>query len=98
MKTWIFLVLISFIFISSWTIQDRNGSDDIKVFPQPFASKTRVSSDMELYQIEVYSILGTKVLERSGEGELDFTNLPSGYYLVKAMSEKGELVKRVLKN
>jgi hypothetical protein len=79
-------------------VQDRNGSDDIKVFPQPFTSKTRISSDMELYKIEVYSILGTKVLERGGEGELDFTNLPSGYYLIKAMSEKGELVKRVQKN
>jgi hypothetical protein len=89
---------VSFIFVSSWTFADKDGSDSIRVYPQPIVSKTRITSDLELYNIEVYSILGSKVLERSSEGELDFSNLPSGYYLIKAMSEKGELVKRVQKN
>jgi hypothetical protein len=31
------------------------------------------------------------------EGILDFSELPSGYYLVKAYTNKGEFVKRVYK-
>jgi hypothetical protein len=37
-------------------------------------------------------------MEKDGQGELDFTDLPSGYYLIKAYSDKGDIVKRVQKN
>lgn len=98
MKAWIIIVFTALIIGSAWTIAERDGSESIRVYPQPIVGKARISSDLELYKIEVYSILGSKVLERASEGELDFSNLPSGYYLIRASSDKGELVKRVQKN
>lgn len=63
----------------------------------PVKGVTRISTESDALKIEVYNILGTKVLERQGEGDLDFSSMQSGYYIIKAYTEKGELVKRVQK-
>lgn len=92
------ILLFTVLIFCSWSSTDRDGSDTIRVYPLPIKDKARITSDLELYNIEVFSILGSKVLERTSEGELDFSNLPGGYYLIKASSEKGELIRRVQKN
>ncbi|MFY7860751.1 MAG: T9SS type A sorting domain-containing protein [Chitinophagales bacterium] len=93
-----FLIGLLFIGLVSMTIIDRDGSDSLRVYPQPIKGITKVTSDLEVLRVEVYNILGSKVLDRNGEGDLDFSNLQPGYYIVKASTEKGELIKRVQKN
>jgi hypothetical protein len=84
--------------LMSFTFLDKDGINSLSVFPHPIVKKAKINCDVELRKVEVYNLLGNKVIERDGQGELDFTDLPSGYYLVKAYSDKGEVVKRVQKN
>ena len=82
----------------SFTFLEKDGINSLSVFPHPIVKKAKINCDVELRKVEVYNLLGNKVIERDGQGELDFTDLPSGYYLIKAYSDKGEVVKRVQKN
>jgi hypothetical protein len=84
--------------LMSFTFLEKDGISGLTIFPQPIVKKVRVQCDIDLRKVEVYNLLGNKVMERDGQGELDFTDLPSGYYLIKAYSDKGDIVKRVQKN
>ena len=84
--------------LMSFTFLEKDGINSLSVFPHPIVKKAKINCDVELRKVEVYNLLGNKVIERDGQGELDFTDLPSGYYLIKAYSDKGEVVKRVKKN
>jgi serine protease AprX len=95
-KLFVFFGLIGV--LMSFTLLDKEGINSLSIYPHPIVRKAKVSCDVELRRVEVYNLLGNKVMEKDGQGELDFTDLPSGYYLVKAYSEKGEIVKRVQKN
>jgi hypothetical protein len=39
-------------------------------------------------KIEVYNLLGIQVVNHISEGVVDFSNLPSGYYIVKVYTNK----------
>ena len=82
----------------SFTLADKDGINSLSIYPQPIVKKARVQCEIELRKVEVYNLLGNKVMERDGQGELDFSDLPSGYYFIKAYSDKGDIVKRVQKN
>ena len=84
--------------LMSFTFLEKDGINSLSVFPHPIVKKAKINCDVELRKVEVYNLLGNKVIERDGQGELDFTDLPSGYYLIKAYSDRGEVVKRVQKN
>lgn len=84
--------------LTSFTFLDKEGINSLSVFPHPIVKKAKVQCDIELRKVEVYNLLGNMVMERDGQGELDFSDLPSGYYLIKAYSDKGDIVKRVQKN
>lgn len=97
MKKGLFLIVLTAL-LASFSILERDAVGTLNIYPHPIVKRTRIQSDIELNKIEVYNLLGNKVLERESQGELDFTDLPSGYYIIKAYSEKGELIKRVQKN
>lgn len=98
MKKTIILFTAFFVLLTSMSFVDRGGSDSLNIYPQPIVKVARVSSDLAVQKVEVYTLLGTKVLERENQGELDFSDLPGGYYIIKAYTSKGELIKRVQKN
>jgi hypothetical protein len=93
-----FLIFGFIVALMSFTFLDKDGINSLSVFPHPIVKKAKINCEVELRKVEVYNLLGNKVIERDGQGELDFTDLPSGYYLIKAYSDKGEVVKRVQKN
>lgn len=70
----------------------------VRISPMPIKTNAYVSCDYAIFKIEVYNILGIQVIDNISEGSLDFSNLPSGYYIVKVYTSKGEFVKRVQKN
>ena len=84
--------------LTSASLFEKSVGSQLNVYPHPIIKKARVNSNLSIQKVEVFNLLGAKVLEREDQGELDFTDLPSGYYIIKAFSEEGELVKRVQKN
>ena len=70
----------------------------VSVFPNPVVDYLTVESDVKIEEIEVSDFSGKNILS-TGKTKVDFTNLKSGVYLVKIISEEGTtLVKKILKN
>lgn len=58
-------------------------NDRIKLFPNPTSSEVALNSDKD-YQIEVYDLLGNKVMELTGN-TIDMEHLSSATYIVNAL-------------
>ncbi len=88
-------------------IEDIEGSSETKVYPVPTSGPLNVvlANDIEgEVRISIINIAGltqyqTSVNKMSGEHieRLNISNMPSGIYLVKISSAKGDVVKRVVK-
>ncbi len=88
-------------------IEDVEGSSETKVYPVPTSGPLNIvlGSDIEgEVNISIIDVAGltqyqTSVNKMSGEHieRLNISNMPSGIYLVKITSAKGDIVKRVVK-
>jgi len=78
---------------------------DIKVFPNPTTGKLTIEWTSgqvdEWTSIEVFDVFGRKLIEQKAEGrrqkEIDITEFSLGVYFVKITTEKGVIVKKVVK-
>ena len=72
---------------------------DVQVYPNPAKDVVNVSiQNVLIHKIEVYNLLGKKVLT-STESKINVENLPKGVYLLKIQSEDaGFVTKRMIKN
>tara|TARA_B100001175_G_C19291614_1_gene533792 strand:+ start:187 stop:552 length:366 start_codon:yes stop_codon:yes gene_type:complete len=72
--------------------------NQIRLFPNPTTSEVALNSDKQ-YDIEVYDILGNKVMELTGN-TIDMEHLSSATYIVNALdTETNErLSYKVIKN
>lgn len=72
-------------------------TDRIAIYPNPVSRTLKIQLKGALEKIEVYSILGTKVLE-SKNPSVNVSNLSSGMYVLKAYAQDGKVgVKRFIK-
>jgi len=78
------IVLLSFVFCIAGVLKADNGA--IQVLPNPANKQVTISvEEQQLVKIELYSILGQKILSNTSFGTsttLDIHNVPNGLYLV----------------
>jgi endoglucanase Acf2 len=74
--------------------------DQIKIYPNPVSNILQIQSNVvNLTKVEIYSILGQKLMEQTTALEsVNMEKLSTGVYLVKVYSGNQSLVKRVVKN
>jgi hypothetical protein len=75
---------------------------ELLLYPNPTSNLFTLSSNQYLINsIELYNVLGEKVLEqhnlKTREVKLDVTALPPGIYFVKVFTEKGMVTKKLVK-
>ncbi|WP_052158229.1 InlB B-repeat-containing protein [Lacinutrix jangbogonensis] len=69
----------------------------LKIYPNPTNAILNIQLYETLEKVEVFSLLGTKVLE-SSSSRINVSNLSKGMYLLKIETQKGEVgVKRFIK-
>ncbi len=88
-------------------IEDVEGTSETKVYPVPTSGPLNIVLDNEIegeVRISILNVTGltqyqTTLNKMSGEHieRLNISHMPSGIYLVKISSTKGEIVKRVVK-
>jgi len=77
---------------------EKIASIDVRFYPNPTNDILKVTSNEPLNTIEFYSITGQKIKEISSNFEVISTkDLSSGIYIVKALSDKGSLTKKLIK-
>lgn len=84
-------------------IEQNDLNDSISIYPNPADDYLTISNNNTgIETIELYSVLGNKVFEKTDINSLtksiNISNLPSGVYLLKVIdSEKKSATKRIIK-
>ena len=76
--------------------------DNFNIYPNPVNDKIYIETEVEVEEVVVYTITGVVAGHQSmvnGQQStvIDVTNLNSGIYFVKVVTENGEVVKRFVK-
>jgi hypothetical protein len=82
-------------------IEEMNAS--FNIYPNPVNDKIYIETESEIEEVVVYDVYGrVQNLSNSATQQLsnsiDVTDLNSGVYFVKVVTENGEAVKRIIKN
>jgi hypothetical protein len=86
-----------------FTVESSNNADDpgFKVYPNPVGSKFTIESTDKTYKIKIVDIKGnttfTEIVDNQKK-EIDISRYNSGIYFLYIESEKGSIVKKVVKN
>lgn len=80
-------------------VTGNSFESELKLFPNPVSNMLHIqpSSLLTIQKVRVYSILGEELLFTT-EKTVDITNFSSGIYLVEVMTDKGIVVKKIVKN
>lgn len=84
------------IMFSSLGVEDEILNSDIKVYPNPAKSIINISSSLNITKIELYNLLGQKVVESTQTTQLDVSNLNKGLYFLNVYSKKGRGTKKII--
>lgn len=68
----------------------------LKVYPNPTVSMLNVDSNTSILKLEVYNLLGKKVLESKSDA-VNVSNLSQGMYILKVENNAGVTTKRFIK-
>jgi hypothetical protein len=72
-------------------------SNSIALYPNPVKKTLYIKGNSGSYDIEVYSILGQRVMTDFGVNEIDLTSFNEGVYLIRVSTETTTTVKRIIK-
>ena len=72
--------------------------EDVKMYPNPVENQLFFSSKETLNKVEIYNLLGKKVLSTTNTNAIDISSLNKSVYLVKISSDKGTTTKKLVKN
>jgi hypothetical protein len=69
-------------------------------YPNPVSDRLQLSYKEEIKQVSVFNLLGQEVMTRNigaNEGSIDFSNVASGHYLVRVLTETQSTTVKVIK-
>ncbi|MGJ8762290.1 MAG: T9SS type A sorting domain-containing protein, partial [Polaribacter sp.] len=72
--------------------------EDVKVYPNPVENQLFFSAKETLNKVEIFNLLGKKVLSTTNTKSIDVSSLSKSVYLVKISSNKGTATKKLVKN
>lgn len=85
--------------IASLSNQNIEPLNDILIYPNPVNDYLSISSDFEIYKLEIYNLLGQVILVTlNPNASIDLTNLKSGNYILKLNTNKGIINRTFIKN
>ena len=86
-------------FVSTESISEISSS--MNIYPNPVNDKLYIETEVEVEKLVVYDIYGrhqvAETPSRQGYLTIDFSNLTSGVYFVKIVTDNGNVVKRIVK-
>jgi hypothetical protein len=76
-------------------------SYNLTVFPNPSSDYVTVKSDIKMNSISIITLNGNEIIKKSNNSYdylINASTLPSGMYLIKIKTEKGEIYKTMIKD
>lgn len=96
-----YLIFFLFSFLSIAVFSQSNEIDQgIRLYPNPANNSFNIEyNNVNILKVEVYSIIGIKELELTNNYRaINISTLSRGIYMVKIYTDKGHLVKKLVKN
>ncbi|MGJ8743953.1 T9SS type A sorting domain-containing protein [Polaribacter sp.] len=72
--------------------------EDVKMYPNPVENQLFFNAKETLNKVEIFNLLGKKVLSTTNTNSIDVSSLSKSVYLVKISSDKGTSTKKLVKN
>jgi beta-glucanase (GH16 family) len=74
--------------------------DSFKIFPNPATDSIKIASEQRIDSIEIYTVLGNRVLEdvSFSNDAVDISSLNEGLYIIQIYSNDRKVVKKFIKN
>ncbi|WP_298239168.1 T9SS type A sorting domain-containing protein [uncultured Algibacter sp.] len=66
------------------------------IYPNPASKHLNIKYQKALKKVEIYNMLGKRVLLTNKYNKIDLSQLQSGIYLIKAFSEEKILTKKII--
>ncbi len=83
-------------------VNQYSHNSDVIIYPNPADDKVYIETQVQTLNIEIYDVYGRlqdyETTRLQGSVAIDVTNLNAGIYFVKINTEKGNIVKRIIKN
>jgi hypothetical protein len=85
--------------ISSCLLALSNENFDLSttIYPVPTQDFINIESTISIDKIEIYTITGSKIIERRNSNKVDLHNLEKGMYLIKIHSKGNTMSKKIIK-
>ena len=71
--------------------------NNINIYPNPVSDILIIESTLKIDNIELYTILGSKVVSISNTNTIDLSTLNSGLYLIKIYANRKSLIQKLIK-
>lgn len=81
---------------ASLSVEDEQLIEDLIVYPNPTRDILNIKSSVQLEKIELYNILGERLLTTEETSQINVKNFASGVYLLNVYSSNSKSVKRVI--
>ena len=78
------------------SVIDQTINNELLVYPNPTSNKLTIKTSYDVDKVELYNILGKKVIE-STNLELNLNPLSDGVYILQIYSGETKLIKRIVK-
>ncbi len=93
--------IVKFVFSGEDAIEENAVS--FNVYPNPVENELFIETEMNVEEISIYDVYGRQTMsqqvnETMSQQVVDVTNLEAGVYFVNIKTEKGNIVKRFIKN
>lgn len=82
--------------LETLVIQQPVLQNSIVVYPNPTSETINISSTIPINKIELYDLLGKLVLTTKEVNKLKINQLETGTYFLKLISEKGNVIKKII--
>ncbi|WP_306617719.1 DUF7619 domain-containing protein [Chryseobacterium ginsenosidimutans] len=84
------------------TSEIRNGNSSINVYPNPTKGDVNIKADLKIKTVEVYDTQGRIIQKQIGinaqNTKISLQNMASGMYILKIVTDREVITKKVLKN
>jgi len=76
--------------------QNEIVNANIKIYPNPVTDILNINSLIEIKNVEMFDLLGKRVIATKQTNQIEVSQLPVGVYFLKAHTENGTITKKVV--
>lgn len=84
------------VFQSILGVDDFDLSNKVNIYPNPTSDVINIQSQLTIDAVELYDVIGKKVLRTNQTQSINISHLQTGVYFLKVTENEGSLVKRIV--